>query len=173
MKLLGYPALWVVCMTSLMLRPTHAYASDKLNFSGKYVVEQRKNTSENTLTLEVIQTDDSIEITRVKRGTKTVSHCPLDGSYGDYAGAEGVGRCKAQLKPKYLIIESDVLTPIALIQSQRPPSQERMHTTAKWQLSSDAKTLIIKSDRELLNLPAGSFSLGNMSGTVKYKRVNP
>ena len=80
------------------------------------------------------------------------------------------GKCKAQLKPKYVILESVVLT--------RPPqaaSALRMHTKVKWQLSADAKTLTIKSDVDFPDFPSdiSASVAGTTSGTVKYKRASP
>ena len=173
MKRIGY--LWVVCAALVMtLMPERTSASDKLNFSGKYVVDQAKKSSEgeNDSILEVIQNDDSVEITRVELGKKTVSHCPVNGSDGDYTSPGGVsGKCKVQVKPKYLILESVVLT-----RPQQTASPLRMHTKEKWQLSADAKTLTIKSDVDFPDVPADISAMvadRYASGTVKYKRIDP
>src|SRR5438477_4610513 len=104
MKRNAHLVLTATCAALLMV-PRWTSATDKLNFSGKYLAEQGKNTSENVSTLEVVQSDDGIEITRVELGKKTVSRCPLNGSDGDYTSPGGVsGKCKAQLKPKYVIL---------------------------------------------------------------------
>lgn len=174
MKRIGYRALSAVCaVLVLTLASARSSASDKLNFSGKYVADQAKNSAEgeNTSTLEIVQSDDSVEITRVELGKKTISHCPLNGSDGDYTSPGGVsGKCKAQLKPKYLMLESVVLT-----RSQQAASPVRMHTKEKWQLSSDAKTLSIKSDVDFPDFPAdiSAAVAGTTSGTAKYKRTSP
>ena len=151
MKRIGY--LWVVCAALVItLMPERTSASDKLNFSVKYVVDQAKKSSEgeNDSILEVIQNDDSVEITRVELGKKTVSHCPVNGSDGDYTSPGGVsGKCKVQLKPKYLILES-----VVLARPQQTASPLRIHTKEKWQLSADAKTLTIKSDVDFPDVPA-------------------
>lgn len=100
---LACAAMLLTCLVN------HAFASDKLNFSGKYIVEPAKNTpgGESDSTLEVVQNDDTVEITRLELGKKTISRCPLNGSEGDYTSPSGVsGKCRAQLKPKYLIVES-------------------------------------------------------------------
>ena len=62
-------AMLLTCLANL------AHASDKLNFSGKYIVESAKNTpgGESDSTLEIVQNDDSIEITRLELGKKTIS----------------------------------------------------------------------------------------------------
>jgi len=80
------------------------------------------------------------------------------------------GKCNAQLKPKYLIVESVVLS-----RPQQAASPTRMHTKEKWQLSSDAKILTIKSDVDFPDFPAdiSAAVLGTTSGTVKDKRARP
>jgi hypothetical protein len=174
MKRIGYCALSALCaVLVLMLVSARSSASDKLNFSGKYVPDQAKKSAEdeNASTLEVVQSDDSVVITRVELGKKTVSHCPLNGSDGDYTSPGGVsGKCNAQLKPKYLMLESVVLT-----RPQQAASPVRMHTKEKWQLSSDAKTLTIKSDVDFPDFPAdiSAAVAGTTSGRVKYKRASP
>lgn len=173
MKRIGY--LGAVCAALVLtLMPERTSASDKLNFSGKYVVDQEKKPpeGEKTSTLEVIQNDDSIEITRVELGKKTVSHCPLNGSDGDYTSPGGIsGKCKAQLKPKYLILES-----VVLARPQQAAVLLRVHTKGKWQLSTDAKTLTIKSDVDFPDVPTDISAMvadRYASGAVKYKRIGP
>lgn len=174
MRRIGHCALCAVCAALvLMFVSARLSASDKLNFSGKYIADQAKNPAEgeNASTLEVVQSDDSVEIIRVELGKKTVSHCPLSGSDGDYTSPGGVsGKCKAQLKPKYLMLEAVVLT-----RPQQAASPVRMHTKEKWQLSSDSKTLTIKSEVDFPDFPAdvSAAVAGTTSGTVKYKRTSP
>jgi hypothetical protein len=81
------------------------------------------------------------------------------------------GKCKVQVKPKYLILESVVLT---RPQQAAPPL--RIHTKEKWQLSADTKTLTIKSDVDFPDVPADISAMvadRYASGTVKYKRIVP
>jgi hypothetical protein len=149
-------------------------AADKVNYSGRYSVERMKTTSggESDSTLEVAQNEDSIEVTRVELGKRSTSHCPLNGSEGDYTSPGGVsGKCKAQLKPKYLVLESVV---VGRPQPKSPPV--RMHTKERWQLSADGKTLTIKSDVDFPDFPAdiSAAVAGDTSGTRKYTRTgNP
>jgi len=160
-------AMLLTCLANLAL------ASDKLNFSGKYIVEPAKNTlgGESDSTLEIVQNDDRIEITRLELGKKTISRCTLNGLEGDYTSPSGVsGKCKAQLKPKYLIVESVVAT-----RPQQTSPPVRMHTKEKWQLSSDAKTLSIKSEVDFPDFsPEISAAVApSTSGTTKYRRAGP
>lgn len=121
--------------------------------------------------LEVVQSENDIGITRVESGKRTTSRCPFNGVEGDYTSPGGVvGKCKAQLKGKNLIVESIVLT------HPQPRATVRMHTKERWQLSGDAKTLIIKSDVDFPDFPAGVSAAvaGDTSTTTKYTRTeNP
>jgi hypothetical protein len=149
-------------------------AADKANYSGKYLLQGRKTVSGNKIdsAIEVVQSDESIEITRVEQGSRTTNRYPLNGSEGDYTSPGGVaGKCKAQLKDKYLVLESVVTT---RPQPNAPPV--RIHTKERWQLSSDSKTLTVKSDVDFPDAPRDVSSVvgESVSGTQKYTRAeNP
>ena len=147
--------------------PRTGHAADKVNYSGKYSSERPKNTSTDSK-LEVVQNEDSIEITRVELGKRTTSRCPFNGSEGDYTSPTGVsGKCKAQLKGKKLIIDSVVAA------RPQPTGTVRMHTKEQWQLSTDGKTLTIKLDVDFPDFPA-VISASVASTTTKYTRTeNP
>jgi hypothetical protein len=83
-------------------------AEDMPDFSGKYSVESKGAAGpDGNATLEVVQSQNAIVITRVEAGRTTSSRCPFDGSKGDYTSPGGVpGKCKAQFKGKNLLIES-------------------------------------------------------------------
>jgi hypothetical protein len=123
-------------------------------------------------TIEVVQSDDSIEITNVDQGRRTTNRYPLNGSEGDYKSPGSVaGKCKAQLKDKYLVLES-------VVTSRRQPNAPpvRIHIRERWQLSSDSKTLTVKSDLDFPGAPRDVSSVvgESVSGTQKYARVeNP
>ena len=150
-----------------------ALAADGTNFSGKYKAELPKNTSGRSAesTLEVVQNEDAIEITIVESGKKTTSRCPFNGSEGDYTSPGGIlGKCKAQLKGKNLIIESIIVT------RPQPAANVRMHAKERWQLSKDGKTLTIKLDVDFPDFPAdvSAAVAGETSTTRKYTRTeNP
>src|SRR5438270_13749956 len=102
MERIGYVGLLATCTAVLILLVSQrTSASDSFDFSGKYVSEQ--DAFGVISTLEVIQDNEGINITRMKLGKRTVSRYPLDGSDGEYMSPDGVsGKCKAKLKPKYL-----------------------------------------------------------------------
>jgi hypothetical protein len=164
-----------VCVGFLVAwSPNAGLAAEKANFSGRYSAHGQKAASGDKIdsSLEVVQTEDSIEITQVERGSKTSNRYSLNGSEGDCKSPSGVlGTCKAQFKDKYLVLES-VFT--ATPQANGPPM--RIHTKQRWQLSSDSKTLTVKSDVDFPDAPRDvSSAVGeSMSGTLKYTRLeNP
>jgi hypothetical protein len=61
-------------------------AADDANYSGKYSLQGRKAASGGTLdsSIEVVQNEDSIEITTVEKGIRTTNRYPLNGSDGEY-----------------------------------------------------------------------------------------
>jgi hypothetical protein len=145
-------------------------AADNASYSGKYSAQRPKNAPSGSAeaVLEVVQTDDGVEITRVESGKRTTSRCPFNGSEGDYTSPGGItGKCKAQLKGKNLIIES------VLLAHPQPTTSVRMHTKERWQLASDAKTLTIKADEDFPDFPpAISAAVANdTSATTKYTRI--
>jgi hypothetical protein len=106
---------------------------------------------------------------RVELGKRTTSRCPFNGSDGDYTSpGGGSGRCKAQLKAKQLILES-----VVAARPQPTTPAVHMHTKERWQLSTDAKTLIIKSDVDFLDFPSdlSAALAGTTSRTTKYTRT--
>jgi hypothetical protein len=65
-------------------------AADKVHYSGKYSADRRsaKSGIETDSTLEVVQNEDDIVVKRVELGKRTSSHCPLNGSEGDYTSPD-------------------------------------------------------------------------------------
>jgi hypothetical protein len=150
--------------------PNTALASDKVNYSGKYSLQGRKTASgsQSDLTLNVVQNEDSIEVSRVEHGRRTTSRCPFNGSEGEYTSPGGVpGKCRAQLKGKYLVLHSVVVT---RPQPTGPPV--RVHTRERWQLSADSRTLTIRTDVDFPSSPVGASAALDISGTDKYKRTD-
>jgi hypothetical protein len=143
-------------------------AADKVTYSGTYsTARPGKAPKGSDVTLEVVQNEDSIEVTRVKLGKRTTSRCPFNGSEGDYISPGGSpGKCKAQLKEKYLVLEAIVVT---TLQPTAPPV--RMHTKERWQLSPDGKSLFIESAADFPDMGAGSAGYGLQSVTRKYTRT--
>jgi len=95
-------AAWVATVGLAITWPAKiGLAADKVNYSGKYSADRPtiKSGGETDSTLELIQKEDSLEVTRVELDKRTTSHCPFNGPDGDYTGPGGIsGKCKAQLK---------------------------------------------------------------------------
>jgi hypothetical protein len=148
--------------------------ADKTNYSGKYSLQVQKPTSGIKIdsTIEVVQNEDSVEITRSEQGRRTTNRYPLNGSEGNYTSPGGVpGKCKAALKGKYLVLES-----VVMARPQPSASPVRMHTKERWQLSADSKILTIKSDEDFPDFPGDISAISGAygSGTEKYARTeNP
>ena len=144
-------------------------ADDKIDYSGTYSLEEqnRKSGKKPESTLEVVQNQDRIKIIKDEPRRTTTSDCPLSSSNQDYRNLGG--KCRAQLKGKNLILESVVDT-----FEGRTHSPLRVHTKERWELSTDNKTLTIKSDIDFIacSLGESSCSLGSRtSRTTKYKRI--
>lgn len=146
-------------------------AADRTSYSGKYLLQETKHGSGNKgdSTIEVVQTEDSIEITEVEQSARTTNRYPSNGSDGDYITSTGArGKCRAQITDKYLLLESVVAT-----KPQPNAAPMRVHTKERWQLSKDAKVLTIKLDVDFPDAPSAvSTVVGeSVSGTRKYLRI--
>ena len=145
----------VACAVCISLMVTWSansvQATDKTNYSGRYTLQGQKSTSgiKTDSTIEVLQNQESLEITRSEQGHRTTNRYPLNGSEGDYTSSGGVpGKCRAELKGKYLVLESVVM---ARPQPSAPPV--RMHAKERGQLSADSRTLTIKSAVDFPDFP--------------------
>ena len=145
-------------------------AGNAPTYTGKYSPLDKKAVSgSGEVTLEVVQSGNSIQVTLIQQGKRTTNRYPLDGSEGDYMTASGIhGRCKGQAKGKQLILES-------LVTVQPPGSARpiREHTRQRWQLSPEAKTLTIQTDVDFPDFPVdiSAAVAGDTSDKEKYIRV--
>lgn len=106
-------------------------------------------------TLQVSQTESAIEVTRVMDGHQNMYKCPLNSGEGKYPSPDGTaGTCKAHLKGRSLVLETLVTT-----HPQPNGPTVQVHTIARWELSSDLKTLTIKSDVDFPGSPLNDFQL--------------
>jgi hypothetical protein len=136
---------FLACPATLLMTASITIGADKIDFSGSYTLTASKGALKlrgKVWTLKVKQTESAIEVTRVMDGHQNVNNVPLDGSTGVYVSPGGpTGTCKAQLKAKSLVLET-------LLVSRPQPSGPvvRLHTKERWELSSDSKTLTIRSE---------------------------
>ncbi|MGA9672188.1 MAG: hypothetical protein WBQ94_23445 [Terracidiphilus sp.] len=148
--------------------PHVGFAANNLNFSGKYLHRGSKGTGafDPEVTLDVAQNDDAIEITRADSGGSTTNRYPLNGTEQDCAGPGGVeGKCKAQLKGKFLILQTVVVS-----RDLTSGTTVHMRTSEQWQLSSDSKTLTIKVLVDFPDRRSSDSSEGQSSEASKYIR---
>ncbi|MGD0130695.1 MAG: hypothetical protein ABSE57_01570, partial [Bryobacteraceae bacterium] len=142
-----------------LVPPVTAAAGDKPNFSGSYLLtgskgafKFKKGTSQ---TVQVVQTESTIEITRTTEGLKNVNNTPLDGTEGVYNSPGGPrGKCAARFKGKSLVLDTLVVT-----RPQPKGPDVQIHTRERWELSSDSKTLTIRSDVDFPGSPVNDFQL--------------
>jgi type 1 fimbria pilin len=141
------PSLHIIFFfLSVMLAATAApfafSAAANLNFTGKFVHRGDKINSDldPEVTLDVVQNDQTVEVTRDGPAGKMSNRYLLNGSEQDCVTSNRVSaKCKAQLKGKYLALESVVDSP-----EQNSGSVIHVRTLEQWQLSGDSKTLTIK-----------------------------
>jgi hypothetical protein len=136
----------VICIAIASLvttaTPRVGLAANSQNFTGKYLHRGEKDRSDldPPVTLDVVQNEGTITITRVDPGGKTSNLYPLNGAEEDCVNPSGVSaKCKAQLKGKSLILETTVAS-----RDQKSGALFRIRTVEQWQLSGDSKTLTIK-----------------------------
>jgi hypothetical protein len=136
-----------------------AAGADKPDFSGSYTLTSIKGGSKTkkpgNSTLQVSQTDTTIEVTRISDGNSIMNRFKLDGTETQYrseGGAQGSGT--ARFKGKILTIDTQVATGP---QANGPAVQ--IHTKEQWTLSADLKTLTIRTDVEFPNSGIGGFQL--------------
>jgi hypothetical protein len=156
------------CVLSILLFSVCSFSGDAPNFTGKYALQAKKASATDPV-LEVVQSVDSVEVTRHYKGERLTNRYPLGGGDGDYMSSGGIpGKCKAQIKGKQLILESVVtMRP----QPQGPAMRE--HERERWELSADSKTLTVQTDVDFPDVRADvSAVVGeSVSGKQKYVRV--
>jgi hypothetical protein len=139
-------SVFSLLLAALLGLKSTAVAADKRDFSGLYMLKEKtkqpKPEKGEAWTLRVTQTATAVEVTRVMDSHQNVNKFPLDGSEGPYVSPGGpTGTCKAQLKSKYLILDTFVTS-----HPQPNGPAVQMHTRERWELSSDSKTLKIRTD---------------------------
>jgi len=123
-----------------------ALGAGKLDFSGSYTLKKSTSAAKpangEVWVLRVSQGESASEVTRVQNGHLYVNKFPLDGSEGQYVSPGGpTGTCRGQLKSKYLILDLFVTS-----HPQLNGPAVQMHTKERWELSSDSKTLKIRTE---------------------------
>ena len=145
------------------------WAASKPDFSGNYA-QLNKGDSSSSVSIRVVETDAAVEVTRVYGAKSITNKFPLDGSQGDYVTEAGVhGTCRAKLKNDVLVLEYLV--------ASRPYANEpalRFDTTEEWRLSSDTRTLTIKTEIKCPDMPANitAAAFPNNPQKEKFQRLD-
>jgi len=149
-------SIFVTFFAALLAVSPTTVKANKPDFSGSYTLTGSKGAFKGKVwTLQVSQTESAIRVTRVMDGHENTNNIPLDGSEGRYVSPGGpIGTCKARLKGKNLVLDSLVMTHP---QTNGPTVQ--VHTIERWELSSDSKTLTIRSDVDFPGSPVYGFQL--------------
>jgi hypothetical protein len=147
-------------------------AAPKPDYSGQYLLELRK-AQRGSLTsqrLVVQQTDNAVEVTMIDGDKRITNQYSLNGSEGPYTSPAGVtGKCRGKIDDGNLVLESVVVTKP---QPFAPPVS--IHTRDRWHLSSDLKTLTVKSEVDFPGSPqearmvTGTYA----SGSRRYTRID-
>jgi hypothetical protein len=150
---------------------TIAWAAARADFSGNYAAQQKKGDKALTASLRVIQTDSTVQVTRIYGDKSLTNSFPLDGSEGDYTTETGVrGKCSAQLNGETLVLKTLAGPPP---KAGTPPLH--FEIIEKWQLSPDTKTLTIKTEIKSPDMPNDVITAAfpDNPQTEKYQRLDP
>jgi hypothetical protein len=147
-------------------------AAPKQDYSGQYLLEVSKaqRGSPTSQRLVVQQSDNSVEVTMIDGDKKITNRFSLDSSEGPYTSPGAVtGKCKGKIDGGNLVLESVVVTKP---QPFAPPVS--IHTKERWHLSSDLKTLTVKSEVDFPGSPeeAGIVTGTYASGSRRYTRID-
>ncbi len=152
-------SIFITCLAALLTVTPNTAEANKPDFSGSYILTGSKGAFSmekgEVWTLQVSQTESSLQVKRVRDGRENTNEFPLNGSEGRYPSAGGpTGSCKARWKGKDLVLDSLVITHP---QDNGPAVQ--LHTKERWELSLDLKTLTIRSDVDFPGSPVYGFQL--------------
>ena len=152
--------------------PGIVVADDRPDFSGSYRLTKSTLVPDypakgNKRTLEVVQAAASMLVTIVRTSGSVANKFSLDGTPGAYIDPSGVGgKCKGHFKGRVLYLDAFIATRV----NGGGPKIE-VHTTERWELSSDAKTLTINIENHTTNAETGQEILNNVSHFVEiYSR---
>lgn len=128
---------------ALLVASPRTEAADRPDFSGSYSLKSANGSKSGEVwTLQVIQTESALNVTKVADGHPNINKFPLDSGDGAYASPGGpIGTCKGQFKGRKMILDMFVTT-----RPQPNGPAVQMHTRERWELSKDSRTLTIHSD---------------------------
>jgi hypothetical protein len=157
-------ALFSFCLASLAVAPARP------DFSGNYTRQstQANESGSGAVTLRVVQTDSSVEVTRTDGDGALTNRFPLDGTEGEWTSPTGMrGTCKARFSKETLVLETSSA-------SSRPDGRSvRLQSREDWRLSKDVKTLTIRIEVRFPDMPPEVVAMAfpNNPRTETYQRA--
>jgi len=151
----------------LLCTPLLALAANTPDFSGSYTLKSVKGEDNpgpgDALSLQITQTDAEIKLTTVTDGVPSTAIFSLkaDGKCGGSNSDDS--KCTVQWNGKALDLE----TVYTAHPTENGPDVE-MHTRERLQLSSDKKTLTIKTETKAPEYPALEMAPGTTEVYTRY-----
>lgn len=144
----------------------------KPDFSGVYTLTGAKGSFKmnkaSRWIMEVVQTDIDVRITKTIDGRATTNRFLLDGTEAPFTSeGNAKGACSARFKGRALMLDTQVTT-----SPQRNGPDVQIHTKEQWTLSSDLKTLTLRSDVDFPKSGLGGFQLVEPWSEI-YTRSQP
>lgn len=152
MKTRVYIPAFSLLLAATLFLPRVGAAADHPDFSGSYTLKAAKGEDLDegeVWTLQIAQTDAEIKIVTVIGGHQSTEVFPLTGSDANCVAADGTdGTCSAMWQGKTLVLET-VYTAHPV---ENGPDVEK-HTRERLDLSSDRKTLTVRTDTKAPQFP--------------------
>jgi hypothetical protein len=150
--------------TVLLLLPLGAFAQEIPNFSGAWVLawpepEVRHGRKLSPAELRVVQKQRTLHATFIEHGKARTCTYYLDGTESKNLAAGGApSKDTATVKYATLLIKSTVEVPKATLQMEQ-----------KWQLSADARHLIVQITANASSAAVAGFPLGSWENVYNRK----
>jgi hypothetical protein len=149
-RLIEFP---VLCALLMIFAPRIAAAPDNPDFSGSYTLKSAKGGDApdkgEVWTLQIIQSETEIKIITIIEGHPSTESFPLNDSEQKCRNADGEeAQCSCEWKGKTLYLE----TIYAAHPTENGPEVE-MHSRERLQLSTDRKTLTIRTETKAPQFP--------------------
>jgi len=160
-KPVGLLVATLCCISLTGFAPAH---TDFTGVFSSYPQDTKK--SDVNETLEVQQSETTLQVTQTVTGTTWTNIYSLDGTSGSYTTiTRKTGKACATWHGKDLWIENFVA---ASMQGRTI----RFHSTEKWRLSEDRQTLKIHSETDSPDVPTAVIDVALQPYTKTYKRKN-
>ena len=159
MKTVWIGSTEILLITMCMMPAPDLLAAEPLDFSGRYTLARVRGAPKSykipSQTLQVIQNDLAVEITRTTEGKPDRYKATLDGAEAAYISPGGMrGTCNARLKGKTLLLETSIT-----MRPQGANQTVQVRTRERWTLSKDGKELTVRTEVVSPLIAPGGFDL--------------